>query len=392
MTLILGLYTMNVFAQLSSATNMTDPVAADEFWILDQSDSGALKAITYEELFKSVPELQTDTIVSDSANTDIAISGNGTGEIDLNDATNISGVLKVDNILSLSTDTDLTLSGNGDGVVGVNDSLFVAGDTTMLDELAVYAGVTFASITSDPVTITSGKIQGGLDAPVAPVEGEDLSIFQIVGFDGGDMVAPARILTQVANGGCGVGAGDIATNMILQVSADGSNVPNGAAITLSGCADSISLDSSGGAEVKVDGTSDLIELTAADVTLSGDLNLPSGEVVSGTYTPTITNVTNIAVSVARECSYMRIGAVVDVACSVNLDAASTGEYQYDFSLPVASNFVAIYDATGTGHGLAGNDDTNYCIADVTNDRVSCYGDDNDASAHEHKVLFQYKVK
>ena len=54
-----------------------------------------------------------------------------TGDITVGGAVNITGGFTADAITSKSTDTNLTLSGNGTGIVQVNDDLTVTGDLTV---------------------------------------------------------------------------------------------------------------------------------------------------------------------------------------------------------------------------------------------------------------------
>lgn len=71
-------------------------------------------------------------------------------------------------------------------------------------------------------------------------------------------------------------------------------------------------------------------------------------IASGTYTPTLTNSTNIAASTANLCTWMRVGNVVTVAGIVGIDptSPSTGTV-LQISLPIASNFTSSLEAGGT---------------------------------------------
>lgn len=75
---------------------------------------------------------------------------------------------------------------------------------------------------------------------------------------------------------------------------------------------------------------------------------PSGVITSGTYTPTLTNTTNIDASTPYEAQWMRIGNVVTVSGKVDIDATLTATLtRLDLSLPVASDFGAQEDCAGT---------------------------------------------
>lgn len=93
---------------------------------------------------------------------------------------------------------------------------------------------------------------------------------------------------------------------------------------------------------------------------------------SGTYTPTLTNTTNIAASTAYVTSYMRVGNVVTVGFKVDIDAtlAANTATLLGFSLPIGSNFTAEEDAGGTAASDAIASLVVRIKADATNDRVS----------------------
>lgn len=85
-----------------------------------------------------------------------------------------------------------------------------------------------------------------------------------------------------------------------------------------------------------------------DLWLGGGLTLGVGAVTSGTYTPTLTNVTNVAASTAYACQYMRVGAVVHVSGRVDVDPTLTATAtRVDLSLPIASDFANSNECAGT---------------------------------------------
>lgn len=102
--------------------------------------------------------------------------------------------------------------------------------------------------------------------------------------------------------------------------------------------------------------------------------------LSGTYTPTLTNVANVAASTAYECQYLRVANMVHVTGKVDVDPTTTATLtQLGISLPVASNLGAAEDLAGAGWfpgigqgaallGDATNNraELNYICGDVTN--------------------------
>lgn len=95
------------------------------------------------------------------------------------------------------------------------------------------------------------------------------------------------------------------------------------------------------------GTGDPTDLTAAQVaTIVSSAVATALNITSGTYTPTLTNVTNLDGSTAQQCRYMRVGNFVLVAGIANADPTALGACQLDISLPVASNFASLTDCAG----------------------------------------------
>lgn len=121
---------------------------------------------------------------------------------------------------------------------------------------------------------------------------------------------------------------------------------------------------------KLNGTS---SATLSGATLSGSLTLTATNLTSGTYTPTLSNTTNIASSTARQCQWLRVGNVVTVSGTVTVQTtAGTGASLLGISLPVASAFTTAYQLSGTAAGYSGSAglDIPQIIADATNDRAS----------------------
>lgn len=99
--------------------------------------------------------------------------------------------------------------------------------------------------------------------------------------------------------------------------------------------------------------------------------LSSSNVLGSTYTPTLTNTTNVSASVASVCSYTRDGNVIHVAGMVQIDATLAATVtELELSLPVASNFTDEFQLAGTtvatynGGNEAGN-----VRGHITNDRA-----------------------
>lgn len=112
---------------------------------------------------------------------------------------------------------------------------------------------------------------------------------------------------------------------------------------------------------------------------------------SGTYTPTLFNVTNIDASTAYVCQYMRVGNVVTVSGKVDIDQTAAVAYELGLSLPIASNFSASEQCAGTAVGVTAADDALWILGDTTNDRASFQAAATSTSNHSHYFTFTYQI-
>lgn len=71
---------------------------------------------------------EADDVRSLSTDTDLTLSGNGAGEVFVDDNAKISGDLDVNSISSYGADTNLSLSADGTGVVYINDNITLGAD------------------------------------------------------------------------------------------------------------------------------------------------------------------------------------------------------------------------------------------------------------------------
>lgn len=96
------------------------------------------------------------------------------------------------------------------------------------------------------------------------------------------------------------------------------------------------------------------------------------KLVTGTYTPTLTGVTNVASSTAYTCQYMQVGNMVTVSGQIFVNPTSNNaETTIGISLPIASNFGNSYELGGTAHKQANTDAGHGAgiYADATNNRA-----------------------
>jgi hypothetical protein len=114
------------------------------------------------------------------------------------------------------------------------------------------------------------------------------------------------------------------------------------------------------------------------------------DVAYGTYSATVTAVTNLdAATAPAALTYHRLGNVVTVAGTLSLDPTASGAIEAAVTLPVASNFDSEYDASGTFSitGILGR-----VKADTTNDRIILIGSSSITVATVVGFTCQYVIK
>ena len=93
------------------------------------------------------------------------------------------------------------------------------------------------------------------------------------------------------------------------------------------------------------------------------------EIRSGTYTPTLTNITNINNSSASSCQYMRVGNIVTVSGRVTIEATDVGTTTVDLSIPISSTFANPENCAGTAadgtNAASGSIEANTTLARLT---------------------------
>lgn len=114
-------------------------------------------------------------------------------------------------------------------------------------------------------------------------------------------------------------------------------------------------------------------------------------VASGVYTPTLTNVTNVASSTPFQCQWLQVGNTVTVSGRVSIDpTTAAAPFRLGISLPVAANFTAGENAGGVGSAAAGVN--SYAIfADPTGDRAEMSGQAEVDTAIDIYFTFTYSL-
>ena len=114
-------------------------------------------------------------------------------------------------------------------------------------------------------------------------------------------------------------------------------------------------------------------------------------IASGTYTPTLTNTTNISASTPRLCSWIRVGNVVTVGGQLDIDPTALGDTLLGISLPIASALTTAYQLGGSGSSTAIVNESYGIEADAANDRASMKNKAVDLTNHTVAFTFTYEV-
>lgn len=167
---------------------------------------------------------------------------------------------------------------------------------------------------------------------------------------------------------------------------NGSNIASGT-VALARGGTNADLSATGGSSQVLKQTSAGAAVSVAQLA-STDLS----DVVSSTYTPTLTNVANLDASTAYSCQYVRVGSVVMVSGRVDVDPTTTiTATQLGVSLPVASNFANANECAGTAFasGITGMGAA--IRGDVTNDRAELVWIATDVTNQPLFFSFLYRV-
>jgi len=139
-------------------------------------------------------------------------------------------------------------------------------------------------------------------------------------------------------------------------------------------------------------TPDLIGLYATAIKLGAGTAIldTDGLVYSNSYTPTLTNVQNIATATAFTTYFTRVGKNVSVFGEINIGATAAGLCELDLSLPIASNFTNQSQCAGMGANF--NDNVICRIdAETTNNRARMLFVAAGTSIRTHTFNFSYVI-
>lgn len=114
----------------------------------------------------------------------------------------------------------------------------------------------------------------------------------------------------------------------------------------------------------------------------------------GTYTPTLTGITNVTSTTSRKATWLRVGNTVTVSGQFTVTpTANNTQTVLAFSLPVASNFGTQYEAGGVAstYGTGVTEHSGGFKADATNNRVELDYYETHGGANNFSYTFSYEV-
>lgn len=143
--------------------------------------------------------------------------------------------------------------------------------------------------------------------------------------------------------------------------------------------------------IEFDGTGSII-VYDGNIDLSVGQYLIAGQPPGDTYTPTLTNTTNIdASAVVAPFTYMRVGNFVSVAGNITIDPTAAANTAIGIDIPIASNFTTGQDGNGCGTAQATNT-VGSIAADATNDRMTMTFQATSTANTSWRVMFMFEIK
>jgi hypothetical protein len=144
-------------------------------------------------------------------------------------------------------------------------------------------------------------------------------------------------------------------------------------------------DTTGNLNLQSNGTT-VLAMTSAGIAVTGTLGATN--LLSGTYTPSISDTTNVAASTMFLAQYIRVGNVVSVSGRVNIDPTSATTTNFSLTLPIASSFASTIELAGTM--FANTSGAWTVFADASNDKAgfeyAAVGTANQAISYTYQYL------
>ncbi len=168
------------------------------------------------------------------------------------------------------------------------------------------------------------------------------------------------------------------------------------AIPCQGASCAVLIETRDGSNVKVSAMK-IAGTGKTEISVRTDSNCGIGNVCSGTYTPTLTNTTNVASSTASAFTFFtRNGDYIDVYGTLDLDPTSASTLTLlDISLPVATDITSDRQIVGAAvrqNTASGENISAFIDGSTGNDRaVVAYINDTDVASYRWSFHFRYKL-
>lgn len=119
------------------------------------------------------------------------------------------------------------------------------------------------------------------------------------------------------------------------------------------------------------------------------VTISAGNLFSGTYTPTISDLSNYDSVTPFQSQYMRVGNVVTVSGRVSTDPISAAAASFKMTLPIASDITA---STNVAGGLLGDNHNGQIFGDATNNKANANETPGIATVHDMYFTFTYLIQ
>lgn len=316
----------------------TTPVDADSVALSDSAASGFRKKLTWANL-KATLKTYFDSLYAATLGAD----DNYVTDAEKVKLTNLSGTNSGDN----ATNSQYS---------GLVSNATHTGDATGSTALTVVAlnGTSLAGLATGLLKNTTST-----GVPSIATAGTDYALPSQTFYIGTTSVAINRASAALTLAGI-----TLTTPVLSNPSFSGTTANMGTVTTIDingGTADGMTMGASA-ALARVN--TDRLETTRTAVTAPASTD---GNIFSGTYTPSLTPVTNIGSSAAVSCQYMRVGNVVSVSGHVYLGPAATGPALIGVTLPIPSNFTIPSQLGGTFAASGVDENPGSIYADTAND-------------------------
>ena len=153
--------------------------------------------------------------------------------------------------------------------------------------------------------------------------------------------------------------------------------------------DTIMISNADGIIIKPNSGPPIVGDVLTAVNTRGEVEWQTPEYSSGTYTPSTTNMVNIASTTTIKSNWSRVGNIVTVAGYVSITTSGNGLAQLGLSLPVASNFTTRYEGSGT---FTTTNHFGEIYSHVSNDNVVLeFKHSGSTGADEFRYVFVYEI-